>query len=220
MIKNYIKDADLLAHEPAFNIDKHEGQAGYESIIQQSYKCVLDDVKKKNWELKQLCIPLILQDTVTNAVATEGAISTEDVAERLRLVVEADGGEYILKGSNDKLTFTDILTVEKASDGEVYTEILPDVYKYYRFDKTDAVSTTYKAFLVETTFDHAILYHSLYLASKSLAGVNDDIWDAKAVFYIDKYKNEMETIKPIMDTDESGTIEDTDEQANIWRFKP
>jgi hypothetical protein len=119
---------------------------------------------------------------------------------------------FTVQGSNDNITFEDAssLTADTVSE---QTTTFPSQYKYWRYklDQTSAGGTdsvTFSAYLVEDVWDRLIIYKTFELIFSDFRKAQNDSWDLLVQSYLRKYESELNAIKFLYDSDDSGAVTD------------
>lgn len=238
MVESFLTHEMVVQGEPALDEYLRSNQTDFNDIKQESYSDLLKDLKDQNLKLKRLCTQLELQASTTKTTAFDGEISSQDYAERLRLVIKVTdltgNAVFTLQGSDDNgTTYTDLEVIDNnvssatshtITEAGVYSYLLTNIYNQYRLRLISIDTTiTYSAYLIEDTFTtlhRELTRKKIYGSLMANAG---DIWENKYKYYETSYLNMLNTTKFIYDSDESNTIDEEESYANInqtIKFRP
>jgi lysophospholipase L1-like esterase len=193
--------------------------------IENAKKFVRQELKNNAKQLKKICVPLYFKDSAGLTTLTETSVTTdEDIIERLRLVVNVSSltGNVIftLYGTNDTVfeqvkglspdgtVLNNLLFTTNGTD----TFIIQKAFKYYYLDVSG--TSTFEAYLVETTFEQPVLFKALEYIYKDLQGEPNSNFEAKSEFYAGLFNDSFQTALYSYDSDLSGTVEETEQNYN------
>lgn len=217
-VNTFVDTTVLLTYEASIQDYYRSGQTSWATQVTTGLREIIQDLKKLGKDIKLFSTPYELQAETTVTGATTGTATTnEDAVERMMLVVNTTGdGTWTLKGSNDNVTFNTVTTLTTALDTvTTLNEMFSTPYKYYRLDYSGS-GAVYSGYLVSTAFFLAHVYKSLSLVYQSLTSESDDFWLNKAVYYNEKYNQEINNLMADYDTDESG---DVDSEETLTKLK-
>ena len=205
MIKTFIDSEDLYKKEPRLLDYLSRVMVNFNNIINDSLDVLIQDFKNRGKKIRLLGTVLTLSS----------AVSTEDKAERSRLIIETtkyvNEINYTFEGSNDDTTFNTI-TSGTINEVGILKVNISNFYKYYKI--TVSTNSTYQTYLIEQSFDQAHIYKSLEQCFRSLQSRTDSNWKDKAEQYKKMYEDEIDKLLYTYDTDEDGIITDEDVQKS------
>lgn len=230
MIKSFLTHELTVRGEPALDQYLRDSQTDFTDIAKETFGDLLKDLKDQNLKLKRLCTPLSLQASETKTTAFDGAISNQDYAERLRLVINVTAitgnAVFSLQGSDDNgTTYENVSVVDNDSlssetitinqAGE-YSFSLTNLFEKYRLRLISIGTTiTYSSYLIEDTY--TILHREITRMRiyGSLMANPNDVWESKYKYYTDSYMGMLANTKFAYDTDNSGDIDEEEGDINI-----
>ena len=120
MVESFVTQNLLTRGETSIADYLETGQSNYANLWKESFADLLLDLDAKGLKIKQLCERLSLQTSVTKTAAFSGSISSEDFAQRMRLVIPVSvltgNAIFTLQGTDDSgTTWADIEMI--ADDG-------------------------------------------------------------------------------------------------------
>lgn len=222
-INTYVNTAALAQFEPSIEDYYRTSQTSWDTQISVGLREVIQDLKNLNKKVKMFCTPYTLQAETTVSTTTIGtATTTEEIVERMMFVVNATGaGTWTLKGSNDGTTFYTVTTLTTAlTTALTLNGLFNTPYKFYRIDYAGS-SSTFSAYLVETSFYLAHVYKALHIIYMSLTNEAeaDSVFRFKSDYYHQQYMNQMNNMNASYDSDLSGSIdEDEISQLKVMRL--
>lgn len=226
MIESYLTSAEILNSEPSLADYYRTNQISWDTIKDEAWKEVVEDVRALGWDIRRLCKRLDLQDSVTKTTTFAGEVSDIDILQRLRIVINVTAKtgtgsvSFLLEGSDDEETFSTVITISITSTGNTST-VFTTPYKYYRLSITGFVgitSITYSAFLIETSFERLHKYKSLEMIYRSLIALDGDVWESKKEQYENLYKDVLQKAKFYYDANDSGDIDKDEREKQNQRI--
>jgi len=223
MIESFVTQNMIVRGETAIAEYLRTGQSDYTKIINESWTDIMRDIINKNLDIKLLCNRLVLQLAVTKTATFDGAISTEDFANRMRLVlvVTALTGTvgFKLQGTDDDgVTYTDCtlitdadisgVSVSLTSPAGIATSsyIIKNQFTKYRLIISSAPTTvTYSAYLIEDIYTELHLRRTRALIYRTLISATPE-YREKYDMYLQDYDKLLEIGRMPYDVDESGVI--------------
>jgi len=206
MVESFLTQAMITATETSLGDYLITGQSDYSNIWKRSFSDMLLDLDSMDLDTRQLCERLSLQAAVTKTAAFNGAISKEDFAHRMRLVipvsVATDDAVFTLQGTDDNgttwagiemvaddgtsATTHTISTAAIGDDSNSY--LIMKLYKQYRLQLISIdTTTTYSAYLIEelyTTLHRDKTIADIYKTVKAASGDNwQEKWEAYELMY-------------------------------------
>lgn len=229
MIESNLVIADITKREPFLAKIYDTGQTDWTNHFEDALTELIEDVRSMNFNVRKLCKRLSLESSVTKTAAFTGTKSSEDVLQRIRVVINATAKVtsgtivFTLQGTNDSSseTWTDVQTINVTATG-ITSALIDVIYKFYRINLTsmgDSTSITYSSYLIETTFERLHLYKTMQLIYRSLMALDGDVWAAKMKEYNDLYLNRLQVANFAYDEDDDGSIEDIEKNRNNTRVR-
>jgi hypothetical protein len=234
MIKNFVTDDDLEEYYPSISSYLPSTQNDYSTQIDEAFNLVLNDVRSRGIDVRNIHVPLDLlraatssaeQDALTSATQTSSTNGThidgQQGFRRFVVNVTAITGTptFTLQGSNDynisdsvePSNWTTIETLSPTTTGET-SVVYYNEYKYYRYTSTIASgSVTFTASLYETEFDVWVIYKTLWLLFSFMAKNPDDVWSERAKKYEMLYSSVVTGYKFTYDSDQNNLIDESDD---------
>lgn len=212
MIESYLKYDDLIAEEPQLAAYIFTEDGVLSDLIRKSKEnlsAMIENKLPSKGDLKKLCTRL----TLTNA--TE---SGEDKIARRRLVIKIsdnNANTFKLEGSNTKGgIYTTILDSAEISTASTTNDfIFDEVYSYYKLTQITGTST-FTAYLVETTFELPHKYLALTMAYRRLQNLTGDVFQNKSDYYAEMLDDALSNLNYSFDVDEDEEITDNDTSYN------
>ena len=231
MIESFVTQNMIARGETAVADYLRTGQTDYTKLLNESWTEVMRDLINRNFDIKLLCNRLVLQDAVTKTDVFDGAITDEDFANRMRLVITVtnmtDPGiaVFTLQGTDDEgVTYSDVVVINDTDSSDsaititaigVTSYILMKQYNKYRLKLTTSPATiTYSSFMIEDIYTELHLRKTRENIYRSLISAQNDDYDYKRGIYEMSYNKLLEIGKMPYDVDESGTIEE-DEGSRV-----
>ena len=211
MIETFIDHTDVTKREPSLLDWLRQDEVNFEVIVDEAKEVLEQDVRARGYKLKYLCTHLDLED---------GVKSEQDYIERNRLIIEAsaitDVPVFTLSGTNDLTseTYTEIEDIQIPEIG-THTFTFNKLYKYYKLDLTG--TCTFEAYLVERSFDYALINLDLSMIFKSRARLDDE-FDSKAEYYYRMYEKFLDDSRFSYDENEDGVIKEEEQIIHRVRF--
>lgn len=188
MIESYLTQNMITRGETAIADYLRTGQSDYGDIRKEAFTDLQMDLINRGYELRKLCKRLYIEETaLTKTAAYTGAVSDEDFAQRMRLVIKVtaitETGVFTLEGTDDNGTnYTAISliaddetqgTTQSITTATTHSFLITSLYKKYRL-KVISIGTTvtYTAYMIEELYTHihrertrANIYRTLISAS-------------------------------------------------------
>jgi len=231
MIESFLTQNMIIRGETAIADYLRTGQSDYGDIRKEAFTDLQMDLINRGYELRKLCKRLYVEETsLTKTAAYTGAVSDEDYAQRMRLVlpvtVITGTGVFTLEGTDDdgaNYTAVSLIsddetqgTTVSITSAATYSYLLTALYKKYRL-KVISIGTTvtYTAYLIEEVYTHihtertrANIYRSLISASPE--------YTEKYNMYMDNYNRLItEGVKIIDVGDDEQISEDEGKQEPL-----
>ena len=221
MIESYLTQNMITRGETAIAQYLITGQSDYGDIRKEAFTDLQLDLINRGYELRRLCKRFYLEETaLTKTAAYTGAVSNEDFAQRMRLVIPVTAitgtGVFTLEGTDDDgTTYTAISlisddetqgTTVSITSAATYSYLITALYKKYRL-KVISIGTTvtYTAYMVEEVYTHihrdrtrAKIYQSLISASPE--------YTEKYNMYMESYNRLITEGVKIVDVGDDGDI--------------
>jgi hypothetical protein len=210
MVESFLTQNLLTRGETAIGDYLRTSQSDYSNIWKETFADLLLDLDTMGLKIRQLCERLSLQTSVTKTAAFNGTISSQDYAQRMRLVipVSAVTGDavFTLQGSDDSGTnYYDIqlvsddgtagttVTISTAATGNsANSYVITRLYEKYRLKLISIGTTvTYTGYLIEevyTTLHRDITRRKIY---ETLMAQDRDLYMIKFEEYAEKYNNRL-----------------------------
>ncbi len=224
MVESFLTTNMITRGEPAIEDYLQTGQSDFSNVWKEAFTDLLTDLIDSNLTVRQLCKQFSLQSSVTKTAAFTGAASSEDFAQRMRLVIPASvvtgDAIFTLQGTDDGSTYSDITLV--ADDGTSSTTVTIDtaaigdssnsylitkLYKKYRLKLISIVTTiTYSAYMVEEIYTSLHRDKARANIYRSLMATESDVWEGKFDEYIERYNSRMSTGKFVIDISDDESI--------------
>lgn len=222
MLQNFIVDNDLKKYHPKLANQIWSSQTTYDTQIDEAFQRVLTDLTNQRINPRLIMIPLDLSSTVSSAipgtmtqtVSTTGTAIHAD-ANYKRFIVHPSNvvGTWItkLQGSHNNTTWEDVIgaSITSSSAGK-QSVIYEGQYSYWRYINsksstggTDTIS--YTCSLLETAFDKLIIYQSFIIIFSDFRKSPNDTFDLLVQQYQTLYNSQLQSVKFLYDTDDSGS---------------
>jgi len=234
MIETFLTENMVTRGEPALADYLRSGQSDFSSLRFEALTDLITDLIDSGFNVKRLCKRLSLQTSVTKTAAYTGALSDEDYAQRMRLVIDVtditDNAVFTLQGTDDDGTnYYDISLIDdsnnsattktisaEATGNDANSYIITRPYKKYRLKLVSIGTTiTYSAYMIEeiyTTLHRDKTRSNIY---QSLMAEQGDVWEGKYRQYLDKYEQRLSSARFIIDNDDDGTISQAEGDMDI-----
>lgn len=239
MLKNFVVDADLKAYYPNLTTYLWIAQADYSTQILEAFQLILDELRAREINPRNMGKPLDLGRAVTSsdlqhtldvAVETSNTTSTHINAIEgfnrfvinVTVIVTGAGETYSIKlqGSNDvggfdaaePANWADIKTITPIATGET-TVVFENEFKYYRYVNTvsgGAPSLTYTRSIVETFHDRWIIHRAVSLIASAFRKEGGDMWDLIASEAMVMFNSALSSYKFSLDVNDDNLITDAD----------
>ena len=222
MIETYLTQTMLVRGETSVGDYLRTGQTDYALIMRESWNELMRDLIDKRADPRKLCKRLSLQASATKTAAFNGAISDEDFAKRMRLIiipsVLTGTVVFTLQGTNDNATnYYDVKLVDDDGSEDTavtitdtegtYSYLLSDMFKQYRLQLVSIGTTiTYSAYMIEDVFTYLHLLKTRENIYRSLVSEQGDDYDYKRGIYENKYNMKLAEADMSVDMDEDDTI--------------
>ncbi|KKL47752.1 hypothetical protein LCGC14_2332410, partial [marine sediment metagenome] len=210
MIESYLTEELLTKGETAISDYLRTSQTNFVDLRQEAFSDMLLDFDAMGLTIHQLCERLILQDTFTTgkSAAFSGAITDEDFAQRMRLVIPVStvtSAVFTLQGTDDNGTnYNDIelisddntaattVTIAAVAIGDdANSYLITRLYKQYRLKLISATSVIYTAYMIEDVYTALHRDKARANVYRTLQSTEDDIWDRKREQYENLYKERL-----------------------------
>ncbi len=210
MIESYLTEELLTKGETAISNYLATGQTTYVDLRQEAFSDILLDFDSMGLTITQLCERLILEDTFSTdrTTATDGPISDEDFAQRMRLVIpvskvtsavftlqgtDNNGTDYfdieLISDDNTAATTVTIGSIAEGDDANSY--LITRLYKKYRLKLISATSTNYTAYMIEDVYTALHREKTRAIVYRTLMSTEGDIWLLKFQQYEDMYQKRL-----------------------------
>jgi len=212
MIESYLTEEYLTKGETAIADYLRTGQSTFVDLRQEAFSDMLLDFDSMGLPITQLCEQLELQDTFTTdkTAAFNGAITIEDFAQRMRLVIpvtKVTSAVFTLQGTDDDgTTYTAIelisddntagttVTIAAVNVGDdAVSYLITRLYKKYRLQLISATSTNYTGYMIEDVYTALHRDKARANVYRTLMSTEGDIWEIKYDKYIAEYKDRLAT---------------------------
>ena len=210
MVESYLTENIIERGETAIGDYLRTGQSDFSDIWKETFADMLLDLDTMDLKIRQLCERLSLQTSVTKTAAFTSSISSQDYAQRMRLVIPVSditgAAVFTLQGSDDSgTTYYDITMVaDDGTSGTTHTisaaaigndansYVITRLYEKYRLKLISIATTiTYTAYMIEeiyTTLHRDLTRRKIY---ETLMGQDRDLYMVKFEEYSDKYKSRL-----------------------------
>ena len=239
MVESFLTQNLLTRGETAIGDYLRTGQSDYSNIWKESFADMLLDFDTMDLNIRQLCERLSLQASVTKTAAFTGAISDQDYAQRMRLVIPVSAitgsAVFTLQGSDDEgSNYEDITMV--ADDGDSGTThtisaiatgdrsnsyIITRMYEKYRLKLISIGTTiTYTAYMIENIYTTLHVYKTRANIYRSLVATVGDEYQGKMEQYDIVYDKLMSTGRLRVDYSDDNEISEAegDKHTSDVRF--
>ena len=237
MVESFLTTNMIERGEPAISDYLQTGQSDFSNIWQEARTDLLTDLIDSNLNVRQLCKQFSLQSSVTKTAAFTGAISSEDFAQRMRLVIPVSvvtgSAVFTLQGTDDGSTYLDITLV--ADDGTSSTTVtistaaigdssnsylITKLYKKYRLKLISITTTvTYTSYMIEEIYTSLHRDKARAIIYRSLKSTGDDVWQGKFDEYIERYNSRMSTGKFVIDISDDESISEGEGEVHIQNVR-
>jgi hypothetical protein len=218
MIKTFITHEKIITGQEKLQsfLDESEGQIDWQPYINEAKQDLINDLISSGYMVRQLNVPLVLQEETTEAGTKTGEQTKEDIVQRQVLWFNASSvndNVFVLQGSSDGTTWNDIIEFSVTETGERVL-YLDSLYKYYRLNKEDTNSCTYEASLYERIYETLHLYKTRAKIYNSLVSTPDDVYSQLRDYFEMMYDKVMEQTRFKYDEDDSGEISEDEAEKN------
>jgi len=227
MIESYLTESLLTKGETAISNYLATGQSTFVDLRQEAFSDMLLDFDSMGLTITQLCERLSLQTSVTKTAAFNGAITDEDFAQRMRLVIpvstvtsavftlqgtDDDGTTYaaieLISDDNTAATTVTISTAAVGDDANSY--LITRLYKKYRLQLISATSVTYTGYMIEDVYTALHRDKTRANVYRSLMSTEGDIWLLKFEQYKDMYEKRLSDGRFRVDYSDDGKISEAE----------
>jgi len=240
MIETYLTEQLLTKGETAISDYLRTSQSTFVDLRQEAFSDMLLDFDAMGLTITQLCERLGLQLTeVTKTAAFDSAISDEDFAQRMRLVISvpsisiSPAATFTLQGtdnngttyndieliSDDNTAATSVVISAAASGDDANSYLITRLYKKYRLQLTAVLSVTYTAYMIEDVYTALHRDKARMNIYRTLMSTEDDIWDRKAQLYENLYKDRLATGRFRVDYTDDDKISRTEGERIISNIR-
>ena len=226
MIESFLTQNMVTRGETSIADYLETGQSDFSDIWKESFADLLLDFDAMGLEIRQLCERHSLQTSVTKTAAFDGALSKQDYAQRMRLVIPVSAlsgtaPTFTLQGTDDEgTTYTDITLIQDdGTSGTIKTisavaigdssnsYSITRLYEKYRLQLISiGTSVTYVGYMIEevyTTLHRDKTRSNIY---KTLKATDADIWSDKSEQYESMYKQRLSDGRYRVDYTDDGEI--------------
>lgn len=226
----------VIRGETALGDYLRSSQSDFSKIMEESFTDLQSDLINMNFKVRELCKRLSVQTSVTKTSTFTGTITSQDYAQRRRLVItvtDCDGEfGFTLQGSDDDgTTYYDVSIVADDSGSSIsFTSsgessfLINDLYKKYRLNIISAGTTiTYSAYMIEEIYTSLHRDRTRANIYRSLIRETGDNYENKYNLYENLYKEKLMQGKFIVDYDTDGSISESEGEQHILqdiRFYP
>lgn len=214
-MRNYNSETSLQGLFPEKDVYKWTGQTTFDTQKSRSEEIVTGDLLQKNFELRNLQLPLYLVESTAFTETTEGS-EVEETITRNRLVINVTAfttgtKSVTLQGrANSDDAWHTITTVSITATGE-QTAFFSNAFKEYRLNTTiSAGAMTYEAYLVETIYDNLFLFKWAELIMFNSIKESGDQFEVKMVYLREEYNRMLDNARIWYDSNENREIEATE----------
>jgi len=238
MVESFLTQNLIVRGETAIGDYLRTSQSDFANIWKETFADLLLDLDTVGLKIRQLCERLSLQTSVTKTAAFNGAISSQDYAQRMRLVipVSAITGDavFTLQGSDDDgTTWTAVTmvadggtsatthTISAAATGNsANTYVITRLYEKYRLQLISIGTTvTYTAYMIEevyTTLHREMTRRKIY---ETLMAQDRDVYMIKFEEYANKYKDRLAEARLRVDYTDDGDISREEGEKRIANIR-
>ena len=208
-LKCFVTDDDLKAYAP--NIVKYlwASQTDYSLQISEAFHRVMNDLRRRGYDTRTLgnVIPL-----------TSASVEGRDGFNRFAVSVTepVTTASIVLEGSVDGSDWTAVVAIDVSNYTGVKSVKIDNQYFYYRVTVA-GTEPVFTAALSETYHDRLIVQRTFAIIYPQFAKEPNDIWMMRAVQAEADYNDEMDSIKPVVDTNADGTVDAADEVKTTQR---
>jgi len=234
MVESFLTQNMITRGETAIGDYLITGQSDFSNIWKETFADMLLDLDTMDLTIRQLCERLSLQTSVTKTAAFTGALSDQDYAQRMRLVISVsvatDDAVFTLQGTDDSgSNYYDITMVaDDGTSGTTHTistaatgnsansYAITRLYEKYRLKLISIdTTTTYEAYMIEevyTTLHRDLTRRKIY---ETLMGEDRDLYMVKFEEYSDKYKARLAEGRFRVDYSDDGDISEAEGDKHI-----
>ncbi len=237
MVESFLTTKMIERGEPAISDYLQTGQSDFSNIWKEAFTDLLTDLIDSNLNVRQLCKQFSLQSSVTKTAAFTGAISSEDFAQRMRLVIPVSvvtgDAIFTLQGTDDGSTYSDItlvadsgtssttVTISTAAVGDSSNSyLITKLYKKYRLKLISITTTvTYTSYMIEEIYTSLHRDKARANVYESLKSTESDVWQGKFDGYIERYNSRMSTGKFVIDISDDENISEGEGEVHIQNVR-
>ena len=198
MIESFLTQNLIVRGETAIADYLRTGQSDFSNIWKEAFTDVLIDFDTMGLKIRQLCERLSLQTSVTKTAAFNGAISKQDYAQRMRLVIPVSAitgnAVFTLQGTDDDgLNYTAVQLVSDdgtagttqtisatATGNSANSFLITRLYEKYRLQLISIGTTvTYSAYMIEDIYTTLHRYKTIANIYRSLMASVGDEYEGK-----------------------------------------
>jgi hypothetical protein len=232
MLKSFITITELQTYYPSVDklISAYVTAPGVQ--INAAVRRLTNDLRSlKNTVAGKVMIPANFSETLITITGntTSDSKYVDRINQVLRIVVKKSScsvgsvnEKIYLDGSQDGTIWDEGIAVVSltAGAGELSSAYTLS-YPYYRYRAVVATSINFTGYiyLIETTFDHLIIYKTLEILFGGLFKSVDDANDKMKNYWKSNYDDILATLKYAYDMDDSGTIESTELKRNNYDIR-
>lgn len=223
MLKSYITDADLKRYYPLLTDQLWGSQTSYGLQIDEALARLSTDLWNKEINPSLVMTPLDLVNTsadrdvplqgTTASAVSSGTYQAGKNETRFVVSTTAGSGSIALEGCNsdpDTESNWQIVTTIDVDGSGGSSEAFPVAYKYYRWKATVVgTSIAFKAYVVETIFDRAIVYATFGIIFADFMRELNDVWDGRRQMANERYESELQAIRYFVDSNSDGVADAT-----------
>ncbi len=239
MVESFVTQNLLTRGETLIGSYLTTGQSDYGNILKESFADMLLDLDSMGLKIPQLCERLSLQASITKTAAFNGSASSEDFAQRMRLVIPASvvtgSAVFTLQGTDDNgTTYADIEMISDNGDSgttktittaaigdDANSYLITKLYKKYRLQLISITTTvTYIGYMIEEVYTALHRDRTRANIYRSLMATGDDIWITKFEEYEIKYNKRLADGRFRYDYTDDGVISEAEGEVatNTVRF--
>lgn len=233
MIESFVNQAMIEATETSIGEYLITNQLDYSNIWKRSFADMLLDFDAKHLDTRQLCERLEIQASFTDGKteAFTGAISDEDFAHRMRLVIPVStvtSAVFTLQGTDDGgTTYEDIdliqhpqvndgtagsiVTIKSAAVGDSSNSyLITRLFKQYRLKLISATEVIYTAYMIEEVYTTLHLDKTIANIYKTVKAASGDNWQEKWEAYELMYQQRLEAGNFRLDVTDDNEISESE----------
>ena len=241
MIESFLTQNMITRGETAIGDYLRTSQSDFGNIWKETFSDLLIDFDTMGLKIRQLCERLLLQTSVTKTAAFTGTLSSQDYAQRMRLVIPVSAmtsskvAIFTLQGTDDNgTTYFDIeMVADDGATGTTHTisaiaignesksYVITRLYEKYRLKLVSmtASTITYSAYMIEevyTTLHRDITRRKIY---ETLMGQDRDLYMIKFEEYADKYNSRLAEGRFRVDYSDDNVISEAEGDKHIANIR-